>query len=110
MAIITLKVSGVPVKAKHAIAVEDMAVALAAELYQLVNIPVDDSKGFAARFQVDRVELVTTQLELGADPGPDPTYCRWCSTELTQLGTGRPAEFCSDAHRQAEYRHRHNLA
>lgn len=62
-------------------------------------------------YGIRNLEVIYTELELGADEvAVPPRLCRWCGVELESADVGRLREFCSPAHRQADYRHRHNLA
>lgn len=92
--------------------VEDSVIAaeLASMVEDLGEFEVEDMEGETATYEVTGIRVLVLQPELVPYLEVGDSQCRWCNTPLTQIGTGRPAEFCSDAHRQADYRHRHNLA
>lgn len=110
MAIITLKVK----VQRYRGCAELSAIAIQARLAYLVNELPDfivTEGEVESVYGIRGLEVVAEQLELGEEVlVPAPRLCRWCEVELDRSDVGRPREFCSDAHRQAEYRHRHNLA
>lgn len=46
-------------------------------------------------------EIVELRRQLAVNERSTPGGCRWCGRSLEQSNTGRPREFCSDAHRKA---------
>lgn len=110
MAIITLKIK----VQRYRGCAELSAMAIQARLAYLVNELPDfivTEAEVESVYGIRGIEVVTEQLDLiDQVVVPAPQLCRWCEVELDSSGVGRPREFCSDAHRQAEYRHRHQLA
>jgi hypothetical protein len=110
MAIITLKITVRRAEGPNKVHTLEIAQNLAQIVEELDAFEVEDVAGEDATYEVTKVTIVMEQLDLIKTEPLDITFCRWCKAVLPSVEVGRPREFCSDAHRQADYRHRHNLA
>lgn len=110
MAIITLKVTVRRAEGRNKVDPLDIAQNLAQLVEGLDAFEVVDEEGDDATYEVTRVTLVIDQAELTLVSPADVINCGWCDVAVAQTPGARPKLYCRDAHRQADYRHRHNLA